>query len=150
MTRAISFLKSHHISFETSEYDPDEKGAVFASQAIGVPLEKTIKTLMVEFTPKAHLVVLMPGTKKIPFKKLAQIRGAKRAFMANEATAERLSGYLVGGISPFAMTKQLPVAMDAGLLTFDRVAVNGGKRGLMVIMKPSDIMKVTGAEPVDL
>lgn len=150
MTRAISFLKSHDISFETSEYDHNEKGAVFASQAIGVPLEKTIKTLMVEFTPKAHLVVLMPGTKKIPFKKLAQIRGAKRAFMANEATAERLSGYLVGGISPFAMTKRLPVAMDAGLLAFDRVAVNGGKRGLMVIMNPLDIMKVTGAEPVDL
>ena len=150
MTRAISFLKSHDVSFETSEYDHNEKGAVFASQAIGVPLEKTIKTLMVEFTPKAHLVVLMPGTKKIPFKKLAQIRGAKRAFMAKEATAERLSGYLVGGISPFAMAKPLPVAMDAGLLAFDRVAVNGGKRGLMVIMNPSDIMRVTGAEPVDL
>ena len=150
MTRAVAFLKSQEISFETAEYDHDEKGAVFASQAIGVPLEKTIKTLMVEFTPTAHLVVLMPGTKKIPFKQLARIWGAKRAFMANEATAEGLSGYLVGGISPFAMTKRLPVAMDAGLLAFDRVAVNGGKRGLMVIMDPSDILKVTGAEPVDL
>jgi Cys-tRNA(Pro)/Cys-tRNA(Cys) deacylase len=133
-----------------SEYDPEEKGAVFASQAIGVPLEKTIKTLMVEFIPKAHLVVLMPGTKKIPFKKLAQIRGAKRAFMANEATAERLSGYLIGGISPFAMTRRLPVAMDASLLAFDRVAVNGGRRGLMVIMDPLDILEATGAKPVDL
>jgi len=150
LTRAIQLLKSQDISFETSEYDHDEKGAVFASQAIGVPLEKTIKTLMVEFTPKAHLVVLMPGTKKIPFKKLAQIQGAKRAFMANEATAERLSGYLVGGISPFAMTMRLPTAMDASLLAFDRVAVNGGKRGLMVIMAPSDILRVTGAAPVDL
>jgi len=150
LTRAIAFLESQDIYFETSEYDHDEKGAVFASQAIGVPLERTIKTLMGEFTPKAHLVFFMPGPKKIPFKRLAQIRRVKRAFMANEATAERLSGYLIGGISPFAMTKRIPVAIDASLLAFDRVAVNGGKRGLMVIMDPSDIMKVTGAEPVDL
>jgi Cys-tRNA(Pro)/Cys-tRNA(Cys) deacylase len=150
LTRAVKFLKSQNISFETAEYEHHEKGAVFASRAIGVPLEKTVKTLMVEFTPKAYLVVLMPGTKKVPFKKLARIHGAKRAFMADEATAERLSGYLIGGISPFAMTKRLPLAMDAGLLAFDRVAVNGGRRGLMLIMDPSDILKVTRAEPVDL
>jgi len=150
LTRAVTFLKSQGIPFETAEYQDDEKGAVFASQAIGVPLEKTIKTLMVEFTPKAYLVALVPGSKRVPFKKLARLRGAKRAFMADSATAERLSGYLIGGISPFAMTRELPLVIDAELLAFDRVAINGGKRGLMLIMKPSDILKATGAQPMGL
>ena len=150
MTRATEFLRNQDIPFEIAEYEPLEKGAVFASQAIGVPLEKTIKTLVVELSPKAYVVVLMPGNKSIPFKKLARICGVKRAAMVDAATAERLSGYLVGGISPFAMRHRLPSLIDAELLAFDSVSINGGKRGLMLIMSPSDILKVTAAEPVDL
>jgi Cys-tRNA(Pro)/Cys-tRNA(Cys) deacylase len=150
LTGAVAFLKDQAIPFEAVEYDHHEKGALFASQAIGVPLAQTIKTLMVEFTPKAHLVVLMPGNKRVPFKKLARLRGAKRAFMADTRTAERLSGYLIGGISPFQMRVPVAQVIDAEVLAFDRVAINGGKRGLMLIMKPSDIVRATGAEPMDL
>ena len=127
-----------------------EKGALFASQAIGMPPERTIKTLVVELSPKDYLVVLMPGTKTISFKKLAKSRGVKRAAMVNTIQAERLTGYVVGGISPFGMKRQLPVAMEAGLLSFDSVAINGGRRGVMLIMDPRDVMKATNAQTVEL
>jgi Cys-tRNA(Pro)/Cys-tRNA(Cys) deacylase len=127
------------ISFEVVEYEPFEKGALFASEAIGMPVEQTIKTLVIELAPKGNLVVLMPGSKTISFKKLAKAFSAKKARMATAAAAERLTGYLVGGVSPFGMKQPLKVVIDAGLVAFDKVAVNGGKRGLMLIMSPADI-----------
>jgi len=150
LTRAMRFLKEQDIPFEVAEYDHLEKGALFASQAIGMPVEQTIKTLVVEVSKKGYLVVLMPGSKNISFKRLGRIRGARRVAMVHTALAERLTGYLVGGISPFGMKQHLPVAMDAGLLTFDQVAINGGKRGLMLIMRPRDILMATEAEAMVL
>jgi Cys-tRNA(Pro)/Cys-tRNA(Cys) deacylase len=150
LTRAIRFLREQGVSFEVAEYNDLEKGALFAAEAIGMPVEKTIKTLVVELSKKSYLVALMPGNKTISLKKLARIRGTKRAAMANANTAERLSGYPVGGISPFGMKQRLPVTMDVGLLRFDKVAINGGKRGVMLIMRPSDILKATDAEPIEL
>ncbi|MBN1843980.1 MAG: aminoacyl-tRNA deacylase [Deltaproteobacteria bacterium] len=150
MTRAIRYLKEQGIAFEVAEYDHLHKGALFASQALGIPVERTIKTLVVEVSKKGYLVVLMPGSKSISFKKLAKIRGVKRAAMVNTAMAERLTGYLVGGISPFGMKQRLPVVIDAGLLAFDKVAINGGKRGVMLIMAPLDIIMTTGAEDIEL
>jgi Cys-tRNA(Pro)/Cys-tRNA(Cys) deacylase len=150
LTPAIRFLKEQGISFEVSEYDHLEKGARFASEALCIPVETTIKTLMVEVSPQGYLVLLMPGNKTVPFKKLAKKRKAKRAAMASPAEAQRLTGYMVGGISPFGMKRRLPVLIEAGLLAFDRVAINGGSRGVMLIMSPSDILKAVGAEPIDL
>jgi Cys-tRNA(Pro)/Cys-tRNA(Cys) deacylase len=97
-----------------------------------------------------YFVLLVPGSKTVPFKKLAKTRRAKKAGMVDPATAERLTGYQVGGISPFGMKQRLRVMIDAGLLSFDKVAINGGMRGLMLVMSPADILKVTDAEPIEL
>ena len=150
MTRAVQFLKQRDIPFQVAQYDHAEKGAVFASEAIGMDVEKTIKTLVVELSKGGYLVVLMPGNKTISFKELARLRHVKRAAMVNSDVAERLTGYLVGGISPFGMKQRLPIVMDVELLAHAKVAINGGKRGKMLIMRSSDIVKVTGAEPIDL
>jgi Cys-tRNA(Pro)/Cys-tRNA(Cys) deacylase len=150
LTRAIQFLKKRSVSFEIAEYGHLEKGARFASEAIGMPLERTVKTLVVEIGKKGYVMVLMPGSKTIGFKKLTKFFGGKRGAMVDADTAERLTGYVVGGISPFATKQALPVVMDRGLLGFDRVAINGGKRGLMLVMRPEDILKVTNAEPAEL
>jgi Cys-tRNA(Pro)/Cys-tRNA(Cys) deacylase len=150
LTRAIAFLKKQSIPFEIVEYGHLEKGAVFASDAIGMPLEQTVKTLVAEIDTKSYRVVLMPGSKTIAFKKFARAHGAKRAAMVDTDTAERLTGYKVGGISPFAMKQRLPVVMDKGLLEFDEVAINGGKRGIMLVMSPADIWKLTDAELTEL
>jgi Cys-tRNA(Pro)/Cys-tRNA(Cys) deacylase len=148
LTRAVQLLKERGISFEVAEYEHVEKGALFASKAIGMPGEQTIKTLVVEFATNEYFVVLMPGSKTVHFKKLAKTR--KKAGMVDPATAERLTGYPVGGISPFGMKQRLRVMIDAGLLSFDKVAINGGRRGLMLVMSPADILKVTEAEPIEL
>lgn len=132
------------------EYGHLEKGALFASGAIGMPLEQTVKTLVVEIGKKRYMIVLMPGSKTIALKKFAKSYGEKRAAMVDADTAERLTGYVVGGISPFAMKQALPVVIDRGLLGFDQVAINGGKRGLMLVMNPADILKLTDAEPAEL
>jgi Cys-tRNA(Pro)/Cys-tRNA(Cys) deacylase len=150
MTRAVRFLKRRNVSFEIVEYGHLEKGALFASQAIGMPLGQTVKTLVVEMGKKRYVALLMPGTKKVALKRLAKSYGEKRAAMVDSDTAERLTGYVVGGISPFAMKQTLPVVIDRGLLGFDRVAINGGKRGLMLVMNPVDILKLTDAEPAEL
>lgn len=150
MTRAVQFLKKRGIPFEVAEYEHLDKGAVFASQAIGMPVEQAIKTLVVELAGKGTLAVLMPGNKTISFKKLARAEGVRRAGMVAPSRAERLTGYTVGGVSPFGMKQRLRVMMDAELLAFDKVAINGGKRGLMLIMNPMDILKAADADPIEL
>lgn len=150
LTPAIQILKNLQVSHRVAEYEHLEKGAAFASRAIGVPLEKTIKTLVIELVPGGHCIVLMPGEKKISFKKLAKIRKAKRAAMVDIHTAEKLSGYRVGGISPFGFKNPLPVMMEHDLMEYDEVAINGGKRGVMLLMRPEDIVGVLDAEIVRL
>lgn len=150
MTRAVEVLKREGISFDVAEYEHLEKGGVFASQAIGMPFEQTIKTLVVELADKGCLVVLMPGNSNIHFRKLAKILNAKKARMVDPAVAERLTGYAVGGISPFGMKQRLRVLIDSRLLAFDKVAINGGRRGLMLLMSQSDVLRVTDAEPIGL
>ena len=123
-TRAIKFLSQKGIYFEVKEYKHEEKGARFASEAMDFPLERTIKTLVVDLGQKGYILVLMPGEKNIDLKRLAKAFSVKRAAMADTSTAERLTGYLVGGISPFGTKQNLPVFMEAGLLEFDKVDRN--------------------------
>ncbi len=149
-TRAIKLLKSRGISFDIRKYDHRVKGAEFAARAIDYPIERTIKTLVVDAGIKGIVLVLMPGNMKLDLKKLAARLGVKRAAMADTRTAERLTGYLVGGISPFGTRRNLPVLMESGLLDFREVAINGGARGTMVIMNPRDIAEITGCEILDL
>jgi Cys-tRNA(Pro)/Cys-tRNA(Cys) deacylase len=139
-TRAIKILNQKGIHFDVIEYKHNEKGALFAASAMAFPLERTIKTLVVDLGSKGYMIVLMPGDKNINLKRLAEAFSVKRAAMADTSTAERLTGYLAGGISPFGTKQDLPVVMDKSLLKFDSVAVNGGKRGVMLIIDPKDIL----------
>jgi Cys-tRNA(Pro) deacylase len=140
-TRAIQYLKQKGVPYCVAEYKHLEKGAKFAAQALGMPLEKTIKTLVVDLGRKGHILALMPGDKELSLKKLSRILSVKHVEMVDPATAERLTGYTVGGISPFGTQRKLPVIMDKCLLKFNAVAVNGGKRGVMLILKPHDIVR---------
>ena len=145
-TRAIRFLNQKGVDFEVVEYEHEEKGAVFASEAIGFPIERTIKTLVVDVGRKGYLIVLMPGDKNIDLKTLARTYSVKRAAMADMSTAERLTGYSMGGISPFETKQDLPVVMEESLLRFNKVAINAGKRGLMVIMGPKNLLRLVNGD----
>jgi Cys-tRNA(Pro)/Cys-tRNA(Cys) deacylase len=140
-TRAIQFLKRKNISFEVVTYAHAEKGAEFATEATGYPLEMTVKTLVVEIGKKQYTLVLMPGDRKLSMKRLAKTCGGKRAAMADTKTAERITGYLVGGISPFGTRQKLPMVMEAGIAKNEKILINAGQRGKMILMSPADIQK---------
>ena len=141
-TRAIRFLKQKKIPFEVVTYAPAQKGAMFASIATGYSLEKTVKTLVVNLGNGRYALVLTSGAKKFSLKQLAKVCSVKRATMADAQTAERITGYLVGGISPFGTKKQLPVIMEEKILQFEEVMINAGQRGTMLVMASADIKAV--------
>jgi len=138
-TRAILFLKQRRIPFEVVHYEHLETGAEFAARATGFPLERTVKTLVVGIGAHRHALVLLSGERQLDMRQLAQALSVKRAEMADAATAERLTGYHVGGISPFGTRQPLPVVMDASIMNTEEVLINAGQRGVMLKMKPIDI-----------
>ena len=138
-TRAIQYLKQEKIPFEVVRYDHAEKGAKFAASATGYPLEATVKTLVVDLGEQHYSLVLMPGDRQLSMKLLAKACGVKRAAMVDIPTAERITGYLVGSISPFGIKKKIPAVMDEGTLKFEKVLINAGQRGAMLMMDPIDI-----------
>lgn len=139
-TRAITYLKQKGIPFEAVTYDHQEKGAEFAARATGFSPEQTIKTLVVELERKKYCLVLMPGNRQLNLKYLAKIFAVKRTAMVDTATAERLTGYLVGGISPFGTKQRLPVVMEKSIQDYDEILINAGQRGVMLKMAPEDIV----------
>ncbi len=144
-TRGIQFLKQKRITHEVIKYDHQEKGARFAAQAAGFPLSQTIKTLVVSLDANRFTLVLMPGDSELSMKKIAKACGAKRAAMADQASAARMTGYLVGGISPFGTKRRLPVVMEAALQNYQEVMINAGQRGTMVKLAPADIIRILNA-----
>ena len=140
-TRAIKYLKQKDIPYKVIKYEQEEKGAEFAAKATGFPIEKTIKTLVVELGQEKYCFALMPGDKQLDLKSLAKACSVKRAAMVDIATAQRLTGYQVGGVSPFGSKQRLPVVMEESMLKFDNVIINAGQRGIMLMMAPEDIVK---------
>ncbi len=138
-TPAIQFLKRRRLPFETVAYEHLEKGAEFAAKATGVPLACTVKTLVAAAGLRRNVLVLVPGDRQLDLKRLARALGAKKAGLVDPETAERLTGYHVGGISPFGVRQVLPVVMDAAVLSREAVLINAGRRGLMLKMSPLDI-----------
>jgi Cys-tRNA(Pro)/Cys-tRNA(Cys) deacylase len=149
-TPGIQFLKRSKIAFEVVHYEHLEKGAEFAAQAVGFSLSQTIKTLVVSLSKNQHVLVLAPGDRQVSMKKIAAASGTKKATMADTETAQRLTGYHVGGISPFGIKKKLTVLMEASLKHFSEVMINAGRRGTMVKMSPEDIIKVLRPRVGDL
>ncbi len=139
-TRAIKYLKQKGIPFEAVTYDHQEKGAEFAARATGFPLEQTVKTLVVELERNNYCLVLMPGNRQLNLKYLATIFAVKRTAMVDTTTAERLTGYLIGGISPFGTKQRLPVVMEKSIQDYDLILINAGQRGVMLKMVPEDIV----------
>ena len=139
-TRAISFLKKKKIPHEIIKYDHEEKGAEFAARATGFPLEMTVKTLVVELDRKRYCLVLLPGHRELNLKKLASTFKVKRTAMVDIQTAERLTGYLIGGISPFGTRQRLETVMESSILNHKQILINAGQRGMMLKIDPGAIV----------
>jgi Cys-tRNA(Pro)/Cys-tRNA(Cys) deacylase len=131
-------------------YDHEEKGAAFAAEAVGFPLDRTVKTLVVDLGGGSFGLALMPGDRKLSRKKAARAFGVKKAALAAADAAERLTGYHVGGISPFGLRQRLPAVLEAGLLVHETVLINAGQRGIMLKMAPGAIVAALGCQAASL
>ena len=146
-TPATKALQKLGVKFvlHTYVYDSDaESIGMQAAEALGVAPFRMLKTLMAEVDGKPVCVVV-PSDREVSMKKLAAAFGGKAAKMMRPADAERLTGYHVGGISPFGQKKRVPVAIEEAALGHASVFLNGGQRGLQVELAPQDAVKVAGA-----
>lgn len=129
------------------EYDPDADSiGLQAAAALGVDPARLLKTLMAKAGSDA-VCVLAPSDKDVSLKKLAAAAGAKDAAMLKLAEAERVTGYRVGGISPFGQKKRVRVFIEAAAMTHATVIFNGGRRGLQIELPPGEIVRLLGAKP---
>jgi Cys-tRNA(Pro) deacylase len=138
------------IPFESLEYDFQKKGSEHAAEALGVPLDVMLKSLVVRLSDRRFVFVLMPGTKDVSLKELARFIGVKEAQMASERDAQRLTGYLVGGISPFGARNQLQVYVDRGVVEHGEIYINGGRRGLILKLKTNDLIRALDPTVIDV
>jgi Cys-tRNA(Pro)/Cys-tRNA(Cys) deacylase len=146
-TRATQALASVGVKFalHVYDYDPDaDRIGLQAAEALGVEPRRLLKTLMAEVDGKPVCVVV-PSDREVSMKKLAAAFGGKAANMMRPADAERLTGYHVGGISPFGQKKRVPVAVDQAALNETSVYLNGGQRGLQIEIEPNDAVRALGA-----
>ena len=150
MTAGLRFLKQQKIDHEAREYDCRVKGAEYAAEALAWPVAAMAKTLVVKLGSGEYCQVLMPGDLELSLKTLARVAGAKAATMTAPEEAQKLTGYLVGGIGPFGVKKPVPVWIHKSLMDFERIGVNGGRRGLIVFLAPGDIVSALGAQVADL
>ncbi|WEZ84781.1 Cys-tRNA(Pro) deacylase [Rhizobium sp. 32-5/1] len=146
-TRATQFLAKAGAAFTVHSYDYDpsaDRIGMAAAEALGEDPARVLKTLMAEVDGKPVCVVV-PSDHEVSMKKLAAAFGGKSASMMKPADAERLTGYHVGGISPFGQKKQVPTAIEASAMAQDKVYINGGQRGLQVRLSPDDALKALNA-----
>lgn len=141
-TPATRFLRQQKIAYSTHLYEYEAHGGTRVSaRELGVPEHAVVKTLVMEDENAAPLMVLMHGDCKVSTKELARQIGRKRIEPCAPEVANRHSGYLVGGTSPFGTRKPLPVFMEKSILDLAVIYINGGRRGFLVGLNPQDLVR---------
>jgi Cys-tRNA(Pro) deacylase len=149
-TPATQFLRRSGVAFTEHVYDYVEHGGTEESaRQLGVPEHEVVKTLVMQDERAQPLIVLMHGDKQVSTKNLARQIGAKSVEPCKPEVAQRHSGYMVGGTSPFGTKKAMPVYVEASVLELARICINGGRRGYLVGIEPAVLMRLLGAKPVE-
>jgi Cys-tRNA(Pro) deacylase len=142
-TPAIHFLKANKVAFEQHPYRYEDRGGTtVSSRELGVPEHAVIKTLVMEDEDREPLIVLMHGDCEVSTKNLARQIGKKVVAPCPPDVAQRHTGYMVGGTSPFGMRKKLPVYLEKSITDLPRIYINGGARGLLVSLATTDLLRV--------
>lgn len=143
VTSAIRHLRSENVAFSEHLYQYEEKGGTAVSaRELGVDEHAVIKTLVMEDERKNPLLVLMHGDCQVSTKELARVMGVKLVTPCSPEAANRHSGYLVGGTSPFGTKKPLPVYLEESIAALAKIYLNGGKRGFLVGLDPAEVVRV--------
>ncbi len=151
-TPATLALEKAGVAFQLHEYEYDpsaERIGMQAAEALGIEPQRLFKTLMAK-AGDTVVCVLAPSDREVNLKKLAAAAKAKSAAMLGAAEAERITGYHVGGISPFGQKKRVPVFIEQSATAFERIVMNGGRRGLQVELAPADAVRVLGATVAEI
>lgn len=146
-TPAITVAQARGIDFEVHAYEHDPASASYgweAAEALGVDPGRVFKTLIADVDGRA-VVAIVPVTEMLDLRALASACGAKRARMLDPAKAQRLTGYVVGGISPLGQKSALPTVLDASALGHRTIYISAGRRGLDMELSPSDLQAITAA-----
>lgn len=148
-TPATQWLKAHKVAYTEHLYDyVDHGGTAESARQLGVDEHTVVKTLVMEDEAARPLIVLMHGDRQVSTKNLARQIGAKRVQPCQPEVAQRHSGFLVGGTSPFGTRKAMPVYVEATVLDLPRIYINGGRRGYLVGLAPAVLTGLLGARPV--
>lgn len=148
-TPATQALRQASVAFTEHPYDyVDHGGTAESARQLGVPEHEVVKTLVMQDDKAQPLIVLMHGDRQVSTKNLARDIGAKSVEPCKPEVAQRHSGYLVGGTSPFGTRKAMPVYVEASVLELPRILINGGQRGYLVGIAPQVLVNLLGAKAV--
>ena len=148
-TPATQLLKSRGVAYTEHVYDYVEHGGTTESaRQLGVDEHHVVKTLVMEDESAKPLIVLMHGDRQVSTKNLARQIGTKKVAPCKPEVAQRHSGYMVGGTSPFGTRRQMPVYIESTILELPKIAINGGRRGYLVGIDPQVCVTLLAAKPV--
>lgn len=148
-TPATQCLRAHRVAFSEHLYDYVEHGgSAESARQLGLDEHMVVKTLVMQDQDARPLIVLMHGDRQVSTKNLARQIGAKHVEPCRPEVAQRHSGYQVGGTSPFATKKAMPVYVEASILDLARIAINGGRRGYLIVLDPLVCVRLLAAQPV--
>jgi Cys-tRNA(Pro) deacylase len=148
-TPATALLRKQKVAFSEHPYEYEEHGGTaVSSQALGVDEHHVVKTLVMQDEASKPLIVLMHGDCKVSTKNLARNIGCKSVEPCKPEVAQRHSGYMIGGTSPFGTKKAMPVYVEESILALETIYINGGRRGFLVGIAPRVLVDVLGAKPV--
>jgi Uncharacterized conserved protein len=143
VTAAVRFLRQANVKFSEYLYEYEERGGTaVAARELGFDEHLMIKTLIMEDEHKSPLIILMHGDMEVSTKELARIIGVKTIAPCLPETANKHSGYLVGGTSPFGVHRAMPVYVEETILELPQIYINGGKRGYLVAMPPAELLRL--------
>jgi Cys-tRNA(Pro) deacylase len=150
-TPATQFLRKHQVAFTEHPYEYEEHGGTaVSSRALGVPEHAVVKTLVMQDEAARPLIVLMHGDCKVSTKNLARQAGCKSVEPCKPEVANRHTGFLIGGTSPFGTRKKMPVYVEKTILDLPRIYINGGRRGYLVGIAPSELVRVLEPKVVEV
>jgi Cys-tRNA(Pro) deacylase len=148
-TPATQLLRQHGVLFSEHPYEYQEHGGTaVSSRALGVDEHEVVKTLVMQDEAAKPLIVLMHGDRKVSTKNLARQIGCKTVEPCKPEVANRHSGFLVGGTSPFGTRKKMPVYVEETILALPKIYINGGRRGYLVGIDPAVLTQLLSARPV--